>query len=251
MKYLAVIFILSFCRESIAQSYNEFTTNFGYIRLGPSSADLCEIDTDKPAFQFQKNLQLLSGELSSAGLSDLNLVTNGIPRMTIIGNSGRIGIGTSSPVKMLHVQGDARFDDDLFVNHNSQSDWNYALRVNVNRDYTKAFSIERDQSTIFTVWGNGVVVSKKVYSEEIEVRPDALDFFWPDYVFKSDYSLMNLLDLENFIVKHNHLPDVPSEKVIKEEGINVAEMDAVLLRKIEELTLYVIELRKEIDQLKN
>lgn len=68
---------------------------------------------------------------------------------------------------------------------------------------------------------------------------------WADYVFKKDYKLLSLSEVESFIHKNGHLPGVPSAEEVKESGIDVARMDAKLLEKIEELTLYVIELKKE------
>ncbi len=68
---------------------------------------------------------------------------------------------------------------------------------------------------------------------------------WSDYVFKDGYTLPDLTEVEGFINENKHLPDVPSEAEVIEEGINLGEMDAILLKKIEELTLYVIELKKE------
>jgi len=59
-----------------------------------------------------------------------------------------------------------------------------------------------------------------------------------------------LKEVEAFIKKNNHLPDVPSEKEVMKNGIDVANMDAILLQKIEELTLYMIDLKKENEHLK-
>jgi len=73
---------------------------------------------------------------------------------------------------------------------------------------------------------------------------------WSDFVFDDDYSLMSLAELETFINKNNHLPDVPSTEEVMTNGNNLGEMDAILLQKIEELTLYVIELKKENEQIK-
>jgi hypothetical protein len=69
---------------------------------------------------------------------------------------------------------------------------------------------------------------------------------WADFVFAHNYTLRPLSAVETFIKKNKHLPDVPSEKEVKEKGINVADMQAVLLRKIEELTLYIIELESRL-----
>ena len=81
---------------------------------------------------------------------------------------------------------------------------------------------------------------------------------WSDFVFKNDYQLPALIDVKEFIKENGHLPGVPSEDYIKKNGNNLGETDAVLLQKIEELTLYLIDLNEknkklkaEIEQLKN
>jgi hypothetical protein len=73
---------------------------------------------------------------------------------------------------------------------------------------------------------------------------------WSDFVFSKNYKLKPLNEVENYISKNNHLPDIPSAEEVVTNGIDVQKMDAKLLQKIEELTLYVIELKKEIDLLK-
>ncbi len=75
--------------------------------------------------------------------------------------------------------------------------------------------------------------------------------WWSDFVFADDYKLMPLSELEKFVIKNKHLPDVPSEKELKETGLDVAEMQAIHIKKIEELTLYTIAQEKEIDKLKS
>ena len=88
-----------------------------------------------------------------------------------------------------------------------------------------------------------VRMAGKLFAEEIEVKTNV----WSDFVFNSDYNLKPLSEVENFIKENNHLPGIPSETDVLNEGINLAEMDALLLQKIEELTLYMIELKKEND----
>ena len=73
---------------------------------------------------------------------------------------------------------------------------------------------------------------------------------WPDYVFDETYQLMSLGEVEDYVAANRHLPGVPSEAEVKAEGYDVAEMQAVLLGKIEELTLHVIRQQKEIDSLR-
>lgn len=72
----------------------------------------------------------------------------------------------------------------------------------------------------------------------------------PDFVFESNYNLKTLNEVENYISRNKHLPDVPSAKEAEENGVNLGKMDAVLLQKIEELTLYVIEINKEMQKIK-
>lgn len=68
---------------------------------------------------------------------------------------------------------------------------------------------------------------------------------WADYVFDSSYQLKPLTELEKFIKINKHLPDVPTAREVEKEGIDVGENQALLLKKVEELTLYMIEIKKE------
>lgn len=73
---------------------------------------------------------------------------------------------------------------------------------------------------------------------------------WADYVFDKDYNLPALRDLETYVATNKHLPGVPSEAEVKEKGVEVGAMNKILMQKVEELTLYIIALKKEVDQLK-
>ena len=86
----------------------------------------------------------------------------------------------------------------------------------------------------------GVIAEKFVVKQQIN---------WPDYVFQEEYKLCSLIDLEMFIKKHSHLPEVPSAEEVKSTGLDLGETQTLLLKKIEELTLYVIELNKKIEKL--
>jgi hypothetical protein len=73
---------------------------------------------------------------------------------------------------------------------------------------------------------------------------------WADYVFAEDYKIPNLYDIEKFYVANKHLPEIPSENEIKENGLNMSEMSKLLLKKIEEMTILMVQQQKEIDALK-
>lgn len=72
---------------------------------------------------------------------------------------------------------------------------------------------------------------------------------WADYVFKKDYKLMPLRELDKFISANGHLPEVPTTEEAIKNGIELKEMNILLLKKIEELTLYTIEQQKRIEAL--
>ena len=71
-----------------------------------------------------------------------------------------------------------------------------------------------------------------------------------DCVFEDNYHLKDLTEVEAFIKANKHLPEIPSATKVEEAGVNLAEMNKLLLQKVEELTLYLIEQQKEINQLK-
>lgn len=89
-------------------------------------------------------------------------------------------------------------------------------------------------------------VNGKIMAQEVQVTTSG----WADYVFKPNYSLMSLRDLEAFILKNQHLPEIPSEKEVEANGISIGEMNTKLLQKIEALTLYVIETHKQVEKIK-
>jgi hypothetical protein len=68
----------------------------------------------------------------------------------------------------------------------------------------------------------------------------------PDYVFEPDYDLPALDEIEAYVKEHKHLPEIPSAKEIEKEGLDLAEMNLLLLKKVEELTLIIIEQNKRI-----
>ncbi len=89
---------------------------------------------------------------------------------------------------------------------------------------------------------DGVLIAK-----EIKVTLDD----WPDYVFSNGFRLPTLAETEAYIRQNGHLPGVPSAAEVEEEGLSVGEMNKILMQKVEELTLHIIDLQKQIDELKN
>lgn len=74
--------------------------------------------------------------------------------------------------------------------------------------------------------------------------------YWCDYVFEEDYNLMSIYELKNYLVQNKHLPNIPSEQEVIKDGVDLLEVNRDLLKTVEELTLYVIQLQEQIDEIK-
>ena len=94
--------------------------------------------------------------------------------------------------------------------------------------------------------GYTLAVYGKIGANEVMVENTSTT--WADYVFKPNYRLRKLKEVENFITENQHLPEIPSAEEVRTNGHKLGEMDVLLLKKIEELTLYVIELEKKNDK---
>jgi hypothetical protein len=117
--------------------------------------------------------------------------------------------------------------------------------------YTGKDREDQNVSTAFTIWANNGKLLQVNSDGLMLCREIKLNQTWADYVFDKNYQLMPLKEVEQFILKNKHLPNVPSAKTIELDGITVNETNRILLEKIEELTLYLIQQQKEIEELKN
>lgn len=94
---------------------------------------------------------------------------------------------------------------------------------------------------------DALTVKGRIHAEEVKID---LAVPAPDYVFKKEYTLKSLEEVQNYIQKHGHLPNIPSAKEMETNGIELGIMEMKLLEKIEELTLYLIDLKKENEEIK-
>ncbi len=221
-----------------------FQGSDGYIDIGPANNDWAHIYTDRPRFIFNKDVYSITGGFSSYSSSPLYLKTNGSNRMTINTN-GNVGIGTSSPSAKLEVYyGDIVIGGPhkKFIFHTQYwSNSSNALIIAPQNNGTWDF----DKQVAFRDNGN-LEVNGTIYSNEVKVQLSP----FPDYVFSKNYSLMPLNQLEKFISKNGHLPNIPSSEEVEKDGIGIGELQIKQMEKIEELTLYILQLKKEIDNLK-
>lgn len=116
--------------------------------------------------------------------------------------------------------------------------WGYGGQFNFFADRVGIGTVAPDARYMLSV--NGAIRAKEVVVES----------GWADFVFEDDYKLRSLREVESYIKKNGHLPEIPSAKEVQENGVKVAESVTKLLHKIEELTLYTIAQQKEINRLK-
>jgi hypothetical protein len=134
-------------------------------------------------------------------------------------NSGMLfGIGTTDPKAMLHVNGTSYLIGNVAIGNDI--------------DYTKINDYR-------------LTVSGRILAENVVIKAK---HDWPDYVFETGYKTKTLNEIEDFIKDNGHLPDMPSAKDANENGIDLGKMDMLLLKKIEELTLLMIEQNRVIQE---
>jgi hypothetical protein len=164
-------------------------------------------------------------------------------------SSGGLGIGTDEPEELIHVKGTY---PKLYLEA-TNSKWKFyprydgSLRIQDITAGTSRLMID-DEGNVgigTTTPDNKLDVNGTIRAKEIKVETG-----WSDFVFADDYNLMPLDKLERHIKANKSLPGIPTEKVVLENGVSIGEMQAKFLEKIEELTLYVIDLKKENVELK-
>jgi hypothetical protein len=125
------------------------------------------------------------------------------------------------------------------------------------RFYNQSYPALTGSELVMSIANNSVGIGTSNPSEKLSVngnikakRVIVSQSNWPDYVFDSSYSLRALPEVEKFVIQYKRLPDMPSAKEVEEKGISVGDNQALLLKKMEEMTLYMISMNKEIIQLK-
>ncbi len=185
----------------------------------------------------------------------------GINRMTIDGQTGNVGIGTTAPEEKLHVLGDAlieqtngrsiKIDGYHGIETSGQTHW---LHLNRYSDDNVAIGYN-STANVYLVQGGGNVgigttapdskltVKGKIHAEEVKID---LSVPAPDYVFTKDYELLTLNEVQQHIAEKGHLPNIPSAKELETHGVELGVMNMKLLEKIEELMLYTIAQEEKI-----
>jgi len=183
--------------------------------------------------------------------------------------SGNVGIGLASPLYKLQVKSSASVDRISIQGSTPSSNVGFMI---MNQDGSERWSVAAPYTTNMLQffkggYGNVMVLAETgnvgigttnpnqkltvngtIYGKEVKVD---LSVPGPDYVFANNYQLQPLNELKTYIDQNKHLPEVPSAAAMEANGINLGEMNMLLLKKVEELTLYIIEQEKRINKLEN
>jgi hypothetical protein len=172
-------------------------------------------------------------------------------------NQGNVSIGTNNPEKALDIFGVART-----INKDTQgATWdNLSFWTEGERSYIQS---NGDENGLFikSNLGNKIILESNVgirtsapqnaldVNGTIRAKEVKVETGWADFVFDKAYNLQNLSEVELLINEHKHLPDIPDAKDVKKNGVNLGEMNVLLLKKIKELTLYAIKQNKKVEEL--
>lgn len=219
------------------------------------------------------HIDAFSSLLSSGATLRLNSNSDG--NVTLAQAGGVVGIGTASPQRLLQVGDNSIPDSEGMIRLASRSGtqgsnriWDVGVPETDGDSSGIGYSFIIDDTAAGTEpefmikWGTGGVgvgttniptgvrmaVRGKVLAEEVEVQ---LFQNWPDYVFADDYDLMPLAELEASIREKRHLPGIPPAAEVEANGLAVGAMQVKLMEKVEELTLYVIQINRELDDVKS
>ena len=239
-------------------------TRLGDISVANDNARLTDVGSDRAALDLfdQDDAEFL--RLYASGGHAYFRVQGSSPGAMIFypGNSehvrftanGYVGIGTPNPADKLHIDLDNN-GEFIFENMGSAA---AQIRNRTGNLILNAQAVELEDNTgeVMRIVGGKIGIgttnpkSKLAVNGEIRATKVKVltDISVPDYVFEPDYDLPSLKTVKAFITEHKHLPEIPSAAEIEADGMELADMNLRLLKKVEELTLYQIELLERLEK---
>lgn len=214
-------------------------TNMGKsARISLMNSTTGNISTDGSLImQNENNLNIWNQENGVVNIksNNLNYALYGNHNRALLGSGLNLG-HPSYALQTIH----STTDNGLYVQTNTGS--KYGVSVQVREETSTVFesTYQGASSAQFRVYGNGEVYARKYVTT---LNP------FPDYVFSDDYTLMSYQDLRNYIQTHKHLPNVPTAQEIEENGADLGEINRILVEKVEELTLYILELEDRLSEI--
>ncbi|HEX9511854.1 MAG TPA: Ig-like domain-containing protein [Puia sp.] len=215
------------------ESLSSFWSMTGNIHMNADSNFVGNVDSVRLAFR-TKNLERMS-----------------------ISPLGNVGIGTIAPSAQLHTTGTVRLagltsdstknrvlvsdtSGNLFYRNVSSLSNRWVYANGLLYDSSDNIAIGTSNAQGYKLAVNGTAIFTKVRVKTAGT--------WPDYVFQKGYALPDLGELERYITEHRHLPGIVSEAEVQRDGIDIGDHQAALLKRIEEMTLYLIEENKKLKE---
>ncbi len=217
------------------------------------------IGTDSP----QNNLEIVSSAANLSGLRITNLKTT----TPTASNGKTLSIDANGDVILVTATSSSASTSDLTLDGTnswalqtpdgpSETDLIITPKIGAAFSTTAQTTFKNNGNVYFTgnigigttdTKGYKFAVAGNMVTEKVFVKKQAN---WPDFVFEKNYELPSLQSVEAFIKENKHLPNIPSAKEVEANGHDLGDMNAKLLQKLEEMTLYIIDLKKEVDGLK-
>jgi hypothetical protein len=237
-----------------------FRTGFPPMTPSSTTSIVARVTARPPMMSFTTPVSALAVEAIPSGGGDpikvFDVFDDG---KTIVGGEF-VANNMASFNGSVFVDGPTDLNDGLIVNRTVTAPWTNSIISDItgadpsHRNTAKAFSVRNAGVEVFHIYGNGNLTAGgnirsngRVCATEFNVTTTGACV--PDYVFEPEYKLPTLQSTEQYIQANRHLPGVPSAKALEANGMNLAEMNLILLQKIEELTLHMIAQQKRIDQL--
>ncbi|MGQ7855561.1 hypothetical protein ACUN24_15115 [Pedobacter sp. WC2501] len=178
----------------------------------------------------QGKLEVVGNFLMRGYNIDSRFTTTG--NLSYLANSGKLLIGWNrseglGETSFVANQGEGNYGGFSFYNYNNQQQQTSLMLLRGDGNVGIGTMVPQEKLSV-----NG-----KIRAKEIKVEMAN----WPDYVFKPDYQAMTLPEIEKYVKANGHLPEVPAASEVEREGVALGEMNKILLKKIEELTLHLIE----------
>lgn len=215
------------------------------FRSNTNTSDLLFYDTDLPADNNPDNLSALLRFSNDANGPTMTYQDRGtiIKNQFHIAGDGNVAFGSLSNIAVKTLIRNEEKTVGLCIENIQSANYGYGVKCIVNNNTTKSFAVvdQTDDTDVFRVMGDGVVWCTEL---NVDIKGD-----FPDYVFDESYDLMPLDDLKHFIQKEKHLPNIPTASDVAANGIAVSEITVVQTEKIEELTLYILELHDSMKKI--
>jgi hypothetical protein len=271
-----------YCQAPSSEPWNQFYYNGNFVSYLPAGSNITAPLVDA-AVRIGVAPWNGNGVIDVSGVDNNGLGNNGLEintfckRNTYINmgwdlnnniEGGRVFMGAEVEMQRslkIGYDGSNLIDANSAIEINQNTNNAKGVNVKTYNSTIKAFAIERvDGKNNFVVYGDGRTqigvqkpVGRTTSSLTVNGEIDCKSLYvlkptnWQDRVFQPEYKLQSLSDVETYIKANKHLPGIKSEKEILENGYDVNEIDAVLLEKIENLYLYILQQQKEIDALKS